>query len=36
VWGPASASRIAAALVVAAVFVVALLLRGLSPTTERA
>jgi MFS family permease len=34
-WGPASASRIAAVLVVAAVFVVAVLLRGISPTTEQ-
>ncbi|TDW22025.1 MFS transporter [Kribbella kalugense] len=35
IWGPASASRIAAGLVVAAVFVVALLLRGISPRTEQ-
>lgn len=36
VWGPASASRIAAAMVAVAVFVVALLLRGIPATAEAA
>jgi hypothetical protein len=35
-WGPAEASRIAAALAAAAVFVVALLLRGISTTEQSA